>query len=151
MAIFTEIEQNVIDNASRILRSKTTLDAPITSADLASNLFKMHLATKQHECFAVAFLNNQHGLIEFDASFYNGTFNACAVYIAPILSKALKLGSAAIIVGHNHPSGKPEPSQADIEITRRLQTACQVVEISLLDHFVIGNDDYVSFAQRGLL
>ena len=103
-----------------------------------------------HEVFACLFLDNQHRLLAFEELF-RGTINAASVYPREVVRRALELNAAAVIVAHNHPSGVSEPSHADEMMTERLAAALETVEIRLLDHFIVGDGQPVSFAERGLL
>ncbi len=112
---------------------------------------KLTLATllqgMEREVFGVLFLNNQHQLIEFEILFY-GTVNAASVYPREVVKRALLWNASSVILTHNHPSQHAEPSQADRRITRRLIDALALIDVQVLDHFVVGAD-VVSFAERG--
>ncbi|EHJ9984915.1 DNA repair protein RadC [Vibrio parahaemolyticus] len=114
---------------------------------------KLTLATllqgMEREVFGVLFVNGQHQLIEFEILFY-GTVDAAAVYPREVVKRALLWNASAVLFCHNHPSGHAEPSQADRRITRRLADALKLVDIPVLDHFVIGKT-ITSFAERGWL
>lgn len=103
-----------------------------------------------HEVFSALFLDSQHRMLEFEHLFH-GTLNAAAVYPREIIKKALARGAAAVIFAHNHPSGSATPSEADIRLTRRLVDGLGLVDIKVLDHFVVGDGEVVSLAERGLL
>ena len=105
-------------------------------------------ATK--EVFGVIHLTSMHHIIRAEEVFY-GTVDAAAVYPREILRSALRTNAAALIIFHNHPSGVPEPSQADVSITRKLRVAIEPCDIRLLDHFVVGANQVVSLAERGLM
>ncbi|HBB9961634.1 TPA: hypothetical protein JG851_004802 [Vibrio parahaemolyticus] len=92
------------------------------------------------------FVNNQHQLIEFEILFY-GTIDATSVYPREVIKRALLWNASAVIFCHNHPSGNAEPSQADRRITRRLKDALVLVDVTVLDHFVVGRE-VTSFAKR---
>jgi DNA repair protein RadC len=96
------------------------------------------------------FLDNQHRLIAYDEIFY-GTIDGAAVYPREVVKKALSWNSSAVILAHNHPSGIAEPSQADQRITQRLQDALSLVDVRVIDHMVVGDNEVISFAERGLL
>ena len=102
------------------------------------------------EIFACLFLTSQYKVIAF-IELFQGSINQTDVYLGQVVKAALKYDAAAIIVAHNHPSGDPEPSQADIELTRELQKALNLVEIQLLDHIILGSNQSVSFAEKGLM
>jgi DNA repair protein RadC len=113
-------------------------------------LLEQRLRDRDHEIFAVVFLDTKHRVLAIEELFH-GTIDAASVFPREIIKKALTLGSAALIAVHNHPSGVPEPSAEDHAITRDLKAACQVMDFRLLDHLVIGADSYFSFAENGRL
>ena len=103
-----------------------------------------------HELFCCIYLDNRHRVILFDELF-RGTIDGTSVYPREVVKQALSVNAAAVIVAHNHPSGVAEPSQADERITRRLNSALELVDIRLLDHLVIGDGKASSLAKRGML
>jgi DNA repair protein RadC len=103
-----------------------------------------------HEVFCCLFLDNRHRVICFEEVF-RGTIDGASVHPREIVKLALARNAAAVILAHNHPSGVAEPSQADELITARLREALGLVDIRVLDHFVVGDVQCVSFAERGLL
>ena len=103
-----------------------------------------------HEVFGVLFLDNAHRVIVFEELFH-GTINGASVYPRVVLQRALTHNAAAVIFAHNHPSGVAEPSTADRQITETLSSVLSMVDIRVLDHFIIGEAEAVSFAERGLL
>ena len=107
----------------------------------------LKLGAHEREVFAVMFLDSQHRLISFEEMFF-GTIDAASVYPREVLKMALRHNAAAVIFAHNHPSGVPEPSQADKRITERLVEALKLVDIRVLDHIVVG-ESCVSFAEKG--
>ncbi|WP_415270449.1 RadC family protein [Aeromonas media] len=108
------------------------------------------LQTRDREVFAALFLDNQHRILAYEELFL-GTLSAATVYPRDVVKRALHYNAAALILVHNHPSGYPEPSRADIEITLRLQDALALVDIRILDHLVVGTEGIVSLAERGNL
>jgi DNA repair protein RadC len=100
--------------------------------------------------FCCLFLDNRHRVLAFDELF-RGTIDAAAVYPREVVKQALGRNAAAVILAHNHPSGVAEPSQSDQLITRRIRDALELVDIRLLDHFVIGDNSCISLASRGML
>ena len=106
--------------------------------------------SRKQETFSCLFLNNQHHIVKLEELF-NGTIDGAAVYPREVVKRCLYHNAAAVIFAHNHPSGIAEPSQADISITRKLQAALSTIDVRVLDHFVVGDPDVVSFAERGLL
>lgn len=111
---------------------------------------RLNLGREEQEIFCAIFLDSQHRIIAFERLFL-GTIDGASVYPREVVKAALKRNSAAVIFAHNHPSGVAEPSLADRQITRRLTDALALVDIRVLDHFVVGGTEIVSFAERGLL
>ncbi|MEJ2138016.1 MAG: DNA repair protein RadC [Gammaproteobacteria bacterium] len=128
------------------LRPGVTIGSPADSREflLAS------LRDRPHEVFCCLFMDNRHRVLAFDELF-RGTIDAAAVYPREIVKQALARNAAAVILAHNHPSGIAEPSQSDQLITRRIRDALELVDVRLLDHFVIGDNACVSLASRGML
>ncbi|MDG2916025.1 DNA repair protein RadC [Bisgaard Taxon 10/6] len=104
----------------------------------------------EREVFCVLFLDNQHRLIKKEEMF-QGTINAASIYPREIIKTALYCNAAALILAHNHPSGRAEPSAADERITKQIQAAAELMEIRILDHFIIGKGCYFSFAEQDRL
>lgn len=104
----------------------------------------------EREVFCVLFLDNQHRLIKKEEMF-RGTINTASVYPREIIKTALYCNAAALILAHNHPSGSAKPSLSDKRITKQIQAAAELMEIRVLDHFVIGKGRYFSFAEQGWL
>lgn len=92
---------------------------------------------EEHERFAVMFLDKQNLLISFRFLF-TGTVDACAVYPREVVKRALELNAAALILAHNHPSGDPTPSAADLQMTQKLKEACALMDIDIIDHIIVG-------------
>ena len=111
---------------------------------------RIRLAEHKNEVFGCLFLDNRHRIIEV-AELFQGTIDGASVHPRVVVQKALELNSAAILLYHNHPSGVAEPSHADEAITRRLKEALALVDVRVLDHFVVTAGESVSFAERGLL
>ena len=103
-----------------------------------------------HEVFTVIFLDNRHRLIDA-TDLFRGTIDGASVHPREVVKEALQRNAAAVILAHNHPSGVAEPSQADELITRRLTEALALIDVRVLDHFVVAGVDCISFAERGLL
>ncbi|RMA82081.1 RadC family protein [Umboniibacter marinipuniceus] len=106
------------------------------------------LSQRRRERFIALFLDNQHRLIQRRVLF-KGTINAAQVYPREVVRAAIDLNAAAVIFAHNHPSGIAEPSDADRRITDRLINALSLIDIRVLDHFVVGDSEVISFAERG--
>jgi DNA repair protein RadC len=128
------------------LAQKPVFDAP----EAVRQYLRLKMAHLAHEVFAVLFLDAQHRLIAMEEMF-RGSLTHTAVYPREIATRGLQLGAAAVILAHNHPSGVAEPSHADETMTRSLTQALGLLEIRVLDHFVVGAADVVSLAERGRL
>ncbi len=109
-----------------------------------------HLSHLPHEVFAALFLDNRHRVVSFEILF-QGTIDGASVYPREVVKKALHWNAAALIFAHNHPSASIKPSQADIDITHKLKQALNLVDIRVLDHFIVGGNQTCSFAEQGLL
>jgi DNA repair protein RadC len=118
-------------------------------ADVKAYL-RAKLGGLDHEVFAGLFLDNRHRLIDY-VEMFRGTLDGASVHPREVVKEALRLNAAAVIFAHPHPSGSPEPSEADKLITRQLRQALALIEVRVLDHFVVAGNDTVSFAERGLL
>ena len=114
----------------------------------AGRYFAHRLRGLTHEVFAALFLDTRHRVIAYEALF-SGTVDGTEVHPREVVRRALAHNAAAVIVGHNHPSGNPEPSAADRAVTARLKQALALVDLRLLDHFVIADGPPVSLAARG--
>lgn len=114
----------------------------------AASCFRARLADLGHEVFSCLFLDARHRMIAHEQLF-RGTIDGAAVYPREIVKQALGLNAAAVILGHNHPSGDCEPSEADRNITLRVAKALALVDIRLLDHLVVSREGHVSLAERG--
>jgi DNA repair protein RadC len=102
------------------------------------------------EVFKVMFLDSQNGVVEIE-DLFEGTLNASAIYPREIIQSAVKHNAAALIFIHNHPAGNPQPSDNDKQITQDLVLAGNITQIKVLDHIVIGENRYFSFADAGLI
>lgn len=145
---FSEQEQAVINEALSILKKHINTNDVFTSTQNTKDYLCIKMAGIEREQFNVLFLDSQNRLIE-DVTLFEGTIDACSVYPRVVVQKALELNASAMILYHQHPSGNPEPSQADRRITRRLSDALNLVDIRVLDHFIIGGENVVSFAEKG--
>jgi DNA repair protein RadC len=123
---------------------------PLESPEATERYLQSALGHHPNEVFACIFLDTRHRVIAFEELFH-GTIDGATVYPRVVAEKALHHHAAAVIFAHNHPSGVSEPSLADQAITRRLKEALSLLDIRLLDHFVIGEGPPVSMAARGMI
>ena len=140
----------VLELARRHVGESLQRGTPLESPEMTECYLKIMLRDHPNEVFACLFLDTRHRVIAFEELFF-GTIDGATVYPRVVAEKALQRGAAAVILAHNHPSGVSEPSLADQAITRRLREALALLDIRLLDHFVIGDGAPVSMASRGLL
>lgn len=122
----------------------------LSNPDSVRNYLRLLLARREIEVFVVLFLSNQNRVLAVE-EVAHGTINQTAVYPREIARHALKHHATAVIVAHNHPSGAREPSEADRALTKRLVSALQLLDIRLLDHFIVAGTATVSFAEEGWL
>ncbi|HEY5789070.1 MAG TPA: DNA repair protein RadC [Gammaproteobacteria bacterium] len=140
----------VLELSRRHLLATLARGDALTSPDATRALLATQLRHRQREVFLGLFLDTRHRVLAAEELFH-GTLDAAAVHPREVVRRALALNAAALIVAHNHPSGVAEPSSADLVLTRRLRDALALVEVRLLDHFVVGDGVPVSLAERGLL
>ena len=128
------------------LREKTLFDTPQAVRDY----LQLQLGSRPHEICAVLFLDSQHRLIVLEELF-RGTLTQTSVYPREVVVRALALNAASVVLAHNHPSGTAKPSRADEALTQTLKSALALVDVRVLDHFVVTSSQAVSMAELGLL
>ncbi len=143
-------DDQIITQALTILQSRLAdRDTTVGSASDARAFLTLKLAESEREVFAVLLLDARNQLIEYRELFL-GSIASAAGHPREVVKAALDANAAAMIVAHNHPSRVAEPSQADIRLTETLADILSVVEVELLDHFVIGGIRAISMKERGL-
>lgn len=142
--------QATLELTRRYLDEHLRADDVFTSPEKVMDYLAIQMRDNQREVFAVMLLDTRHRLIELLELFF-GTLNSASVYPREVAKIALEKNAAAVIVAHNHPSGSAEPSRADVLITKRLKAALEIIDVKLLDHFVIGKGEVVSLAGMGKL
>lgn len=142
--------QAVLEMARRHLGESLQRETVFTEPGAVRQFLVSRLRDLPYEVFACLFLDNRHRLIEY-RELFRGTIDGASVHPREVVREALTVGAAALILAHNHPSGVAEPSAADRQITDRLRQALALVDIRVLDHFVVGDGELVSFAERGLI
>ena len=144
-------EDRAIYRAMRLLEGRLrTPGAALNSPGAVRQFLTLHLAEREQEIFTVLWLDAQHCVIAADDMF-TGTLTQASVYPREIVKRALRRNAAAAIFAHNHPSGVCEPSQADMTLTTALKYALALIEVRMLDHFIVAGANTLSFAERGLL
>jgi len=139
-----------IELARRCLAEQMKKRSALTSPGAVRDYLRLALAAKPHEVFVCIWLDAQHRVIDCVEAF-RGTLTQTSVYPREIVKAALAANAAAVIFAHNHPSGAAQPSQADELLTRNLKEALALVEVKVLDHFIVAGNQAISFAERGLL
>lgn len=146
-----EHERSVIDAALAILsRYLGEPGALFDSPHAIRDFLRLHLGMEKIEVFAVLYLDSQNRAIAFETPF-NGTLAQTSVYPREIARAALEHNAAAVILAHNHPSGAARPSRADEALTRSLKAALSLVDVRVLDHFIVTGRECVSMAEMGLV
>ena len=140
----------VITRALAILEKRARTGSALTSPGAVRDFLRLTLHDKEHEEFWCLYLDAQHRVLGVEALF-RGTLTQTSVYPREIVKAALKANAAAVLFAHNHPSGVAQPSQADELLTRNLKDALSLVDIKVLDHFIVAGNASISFAERGLL
>ncbi|HMC17345.1 MAG TPA: DNA repair protein RadC [Albitalea sp.] len=140
----------VMELARRSLAQQIARRPVFDSPQRVKDYLRMQLGHLPHEVFAVLFLDAQNHLLRLEEMF-RGTLTQTSVYPREVVKRALELHAGAVILAHNHPSGVAEPSRADEFLTKTLANALQLIDVRVLDHFVVGQTEVVSFAERGLL
>lgn len=120
----------------------------LTDPETCGRFFRLRLANEPREHFEVAFLDTRHRLIRAERLF-SGSIDQSTVHPRIVVQRALEVNAAAVLLAHNHPSGNPEPSAADRMLTLQLKQALALVEVRVLDHFVVTNTTALSMAARG--
>ena len=138
----------VLEIARRSLHSELAQRPVFDAPEAVRRYLSLQLGGLGHEVFAVLFLDAQHRLIALEEMF-RGTLTQTSVYPREVVKRGLALGAASVILAHNHPSGVAEPSRADELLTQALQSALNLVDIRVLDHFVVGMGEVISMAERG--
>ncbi len=147
----TQADDCLIADALKVLEQRmryhsVELHTPTASKDY----LRLRLGHLEHEVFVVIFLDSQNRVIEVEEMF-RGTLTQTAVYPREVVKAALRHNAAAVMLAHNHPSGGTEPSRADEHLTQKLKAALSVVDVRVLDHFIVGGSAIKSFSEMGLL
>jgi DNA repair protein RadC len=142
--------QAVVEMAKRSLREDLRAGDAMSSPGAVRDYLRLTLSQRPYEVFVGIFLDAQNRLIAADELF-RGTLTQTSVYPREVVKAALAHNAAAVVFAHNHPSGVAEPSHADEILTRNLKEALGLVEVKVLDHFIVGGQAAMSFAERGLL
>lgn len=145
---YTTEQNKILEQAEAILRSRVRESQIISDPASAGSMFRYRLAAHSREILAVAFLTCRHRVIAVEDMFA-GTIDGAEVHPREIAKRALEHNAAAVILAHNHPSSSLEPSAADKVLTARVKESLRLLDIRLLDHFVVSTEGYTSLAARG--
>jgi DNA repair protein RadC len=139
-----------LELANRSLKERLKQSTALTSPGAVRDYLRLAIGALEYEVFVCIWLDAQHRAIRFEEAF-RGTLTQTSVYPREIVKAALRFNAAAVIFAHNHPSGAAQPSQADELLTRSLKEALALVDVKVLDHFVVAGNQAISFAERGLV
>lgn len=150
-SVLTAREERAIYRAMGILEThlRRAPVEPFNTPSAVRKFLALRLAREESEQFVVMFLDTQHRLIEAETMFY-GTLSQTSVYPREVVKRALQHNAAAVILAHNHPSGIADPSDADILLTVALRAALRLIDVRILDHFIVAENDALSLEESGL-
>ncbi|WP_462380586.1 RadC family protein [Pseudomonas sp. Marseille-QA0892] len=140
--------QAVLEMGKRHLAEGLRRDSALESPQAVRDYLKAQLRHEPHEVFGCLFLDSKHRVLAFEVLF-RGTIDSASVYPRQVVKRALSHNAAALILTHNHPSGVSEPSQADRVLTQRLKDALGLIDVRVLDHFIVGDGEPLSMAELG--
>lgn len=143
-------EEELIRAAKNAIAEKLVAKPVFDSPNAVRDYLTLELAQLETEVFYVLYLNSQHHLIE-QHPLFTGTIDGAAVYPREVVRQVIKFNASAVILAHNHPSGVADPSAADRKLTERIKDALALIDVRVLDHFVIGKQQVYSFVEAGLL
>ncbi len=140
--------QAVLELAKRSISEELQFNSTLSSPQAVKQFLQLQIGNKQYESFTVLFLDVKNRLISAQELF-RGSLSHASVYPREVVKTALSYNAASLILAHNHPSGSTEPSQADLSLTQTLKSALALVDIRVLDHFIVANNQIYSFAENG--
>lgn len=146
----TSTEHLLIGQARKPLRASVRKGKQLTSPDDVRDFLLFTLALRENEVFGVVLLDNQNR-VQVWRELFQGSVNETPIYPREVVKLALQHNAASIILVHNHPSGSIEVSAQDLHITQRLQQALELIDVRVLEHFIVAGDCTVSMAERGQL
>lgn len=140
--------QAVLEMGRRHLAERLRHDSALESPQAVRDYLKSLLRHEHHEVFGCLFMDSKHRMLAFEVLF-RGSIDSASVYPRQVVKRALAHNAAAVIFCHNHPSGVPEPSEADRTLTQRLTEALDLIEVRVLDHFIVGDGEPLSMVEHG--
>lgn len=139
-----------LEAGKRLFLEQVKNSKKVESSDDVFHLVAPHLKNKNREVFKILLLTSRNTIIS-EKTVFEGSLTESMVSAREVIKEAINQSAASIVFVHNHPSGNPAPSEEDKRVTRQLKTACEVVGVHVLDHIIIGQDGYYSFADSGLI
>jgi DNA repair protein RadC len=143
-------KRSIVTLATNVLALKFRSGRALSNPEETRTYLRLRLADYKNEVFGSLFLDTRHRIIAI-RELFQGTIDGASVHPRVVVQQALEVNAAALVFFHNHPSGIAEPSRADELITRRLKDALALVDVRVLDHFVVSAGESISFAERGLI
>jgi DNA repair protein RadC len=148
--LFLQSENDILKQAEEILLKRLMRVGHVRDPGATIDYLKGHLAHRKNEVFGVMYLDSRHSIVAIEDTFH-GSIDGAEVHPRVIAQRALELNAAAVIFYHNHPSGNPQESAADRQVTTRLKSALALLDIRVLDHIIIGGTESLSMASKGLV
>lgn len=147
----TAVDTWIVHRAIEILDERVIKHGPkLSSPKDVKDYLRLQLINELREVFAVVFMDTQNRVLAYEPLFF-GTIHQTSVYPRAIVQRAMTLNAASMILAHNHPSGSTQPSDSDKQLTNRLKSLLESIDVRVLDHFIIGDEGTFSFAEHGLL
>jgi DNA repair protein RadC len=143
-------EDTIIEQAMAVLHKRLNTGPLMNSTDVVKKYLMLKAAGLEREEFWCVWLNAVHQVIDIE-TVATGSISQASVYPREIVKSALRRNAAAVILAHNHPSGSPDPSNADQMLTNTIKSALALVDVRVVDHIIVGGDRAVSFAEQGLV
>jgi DNA repair protein RadC len=140
----------VLQAAQQVLLGRVRGSDVLASPQAVRDFLRVKLGTLEHEVFAVVHLDTQNRVIEY-VEMFRGTVSQTSVYPREVVREAMMRNSAAVLLVHNHPSGSTQPSRADEHLTQTLKAALSLVDVRVLDHLIVADNDFLSMAEHGLM
>ena len=148
--VYPEEQGSLIGLALAVLETRHRPGETLQDPQATRDWLRLRLAERPNEVFGTLFLDRRYRVLA-DEELFQGTLDGASVHARVVVQRAMAHNCAAVLFYHNHPSGVPEPSQADMSLTMRLKSALGLIDVTVLDHIVVGHEGTLSFAERGLL
>jgi len=143
-------DDQIIEQALGILAKRCAPGEAFSSPHDIRRFLQLKLGARKNECFGVIFLDSRHRLLRF-AELFEGTIDGANIHPRVVVQHVFEVSAAAVVLYHNHPSGITDPSAADRSLTTRLKEALALIDVRVLDHFIVSASNVYSFAEHGLI